>query len=142
MKREPSLNSRMKIEPSPKPIVKSEPKVKSEPREDVKWSQLEPGVKSELKEAVQRPQLQGIRLRSVAKVNSQGEAKLAPGTEAGKQWYLGPAENISCTNEAKHIKRIHPRAIMVKRGRPKGNGKTVGKGSRRVRYLGKGIDIS
>ena len=45
----------------------------------------EPGVKSELKEAIQRPQLQGTGPVGVARVNSQGEAKLAAATEGVKQ---------------------------------------------------------
>ena len=50
-----------------------------EPKEDLERPRLhvgrvamEPSVKSDLKEAVQRPQLEVMRLRSLAKVKSQG----------------------------------------------------------------------
>ena len=104
----------------------------------------EPGVKSELKEAMQRPQLQGTGPLGVVRVNSQGKAKLAAATEGGKRWYCGACgKNISCSNRAKHLKRIHPRAITVKRGRPKGDGKRIrGKGTRLERDACEGIDVS
>ena len=55
----------------------------------------------------------------------------------------GLRKNISRSNRAKHIKRIHPRAIMVKRGRPKGDGKRIrGKGTRLERDACEGIDVS
>ena len=113
--------------------VKSEPRVKSESNDESepRWPSLgvgrvamEPGVKRERKEAVQRPQLWGMRLRGVANVNSQGEAMLAAATEGAKQWYCRACgKNISRSNKSKPIKRIHPRSSMVKRGRPRGNGK-------------------
>ena len=132
--------------------VKSEPRVKSESNDESepRWPSLgvgsvamKPGVKRERKEAVQRLR-EVLRLRGVANVNSQGEAKLAAATEGAKQWYCRACgKNISCSNKSKHIKRIHPRSSMVKRGRPKGNGKRGRRrGGRTVRYACEGIDIS
>ena len=106
----PSVKAEVKSEPraerglgvSRGAKVESEPKVKSEAKLDlerpelgVRREALEPGVKSELKEAVQRPQLQGVRLRGVAKVNSQGEAKLAVATGGARQWYCRACGKIS-----------------------------------------------
>ena len=96
----------------------------------------EPCVKRELKEAV-GPQ-------GVVAVKRQRKAKLAAGTAGGKRWYCGACgKNISCSNRAKHVKRIHPRAITVKRGRPKGDGKRIRrKGTRLERDAYEGVDVS
>ena len=145
---ESSLNSRMQFEPSGKadvkrapgatgelvakrePAVKTEPEVRSEPQLEVGRVAMASAVKCEVKEAVQRPPLEGMRRRCVANVRSQ--------------WYCGACgKDVSCSNRAKHMKRIHPRALLVKRGRPKGDGKRCRwKGGRMARYAYEGIDIS
>ena len=115
-------------------------------KETIQWSQLQgtrpevqgtrPGAKSELqrrwgelKEAIER---------------SSCKAKVAGASEGGTQWFCRAcAKNISSSYRAKHIKRIHPRAFVAKRGRPKGDGKrSRRKGTRLVRHAAEGIDIS
>ena len=96
----------------------------------------EPCVKRELKEA--------MGPLGVVAVKRQGKAKLAAATAGGKRWYCGACgKYISCSNRAKHVKRIHPRAITVKRGRPKGDGKRIRrKGTRLERDACEGTDVS
>ena len=117
-----------------------------------------PGVKSELKEAMQRPQLPqeapepgvkeapqpGVRSELKEALERRVKSKLASATAGGKRWYCGACgKYIACSNRAKHVKRIHPRAITVKRGRPKGDGKRIRrKGTRLERDAYEGIDIS
>ena len=118
----------------------------------------EPGVKSELKEAMQRPQLPqeapepgvkeapepGVKSELKEALERRVKSKLAAATAGGKRWYCGACgKYISCSNRAKHVKRIHPRAITVKRGRPKGDGKRIRrKGTRLERDACEGIDVS
>ena len=118
----------------------------------------EPGVRSELKEVVQRAQLAQAALEPGVKVASHPcvrsevkdslerrvKSKLAAATAGGKLWYCGACgKYVACSNRAKHVKRIHPRAITVKRGRPKGDGKRIRrKGTRLERDAYEGIDIS
>ena len=104
---------KVKCGPSPKPEVKSAPKVKSEP-----------------------PQLQVVKVPSEPKVKSEPNGKRGPRvvfrmkkskaktggafSKVAKQWHCDfCGKNISCSNKAKHMKRIHPRSYTGKRGRPK-----------------------
>ena len=98
----------------------------------------EPVLKSEVKEAIQRRELQGTE------PVGQGKAKSAAGIEGGKRWYCRACgKSISCSNRAKHMKRIHPRAFMAKRGRPKGDGKRVrGRGTWLEGDACEGVDVS
>ena len=118
----------------------------------------EPGVRSELKEAMQRAQLAqaapepgvkeapqpGVRSELKEALERRVKSKLAAATAGGKLWYCGACgKYVACSNRAKHVKRIHPRAITVKRGRPKGDGKRIRrKGTRLERDAYEGIDIS
>ena len=109
----------------------------------------EPGVRSELKEAMQRAQLAqaapepGVKEAPHPCVRSELKGSLERRVKS-KLWYCGSCgKYIACSNRAKHVKRIHPRVISVKRGRPKGDGKRIRrKGTRQERDVYEGIDIS
>ena len=72
----------------------------------------EPGVKSELKEAIQRPQLQGTGPVGVARVNSQGKANLAAGTEGVKQWYCRACGKISRAATGPNTSNVSIRGLL------------------------------
>ena len=141
---ESTVTSEMQVEASVHSALKegevaSEVEVDSVPPEvGVAKEMPEPVVKSEVKEAIQRRELQGTE------PVGQGKAKLAAGTEGGKWWYCRACgKSISCSNRAKHLKRIHPRAFLAKRGRPKGDGKRVRwKGTGLERDACEGVDVS
>ena len=115
-------------------------------KETIQWSQLQgtrpevqgtkPGAKSELQRRW-RELKEAIERRSC-------KAKVVGASEGGAQWFCRAcAKSISASNWAKHMKRIHPRAFVAKRGRPKGDGRRIRrKRTRMQRDDCQGIDVS